>query len=117
MNHFKIFKWLDNMQKLFKVVLAGTNTKAVAAVKDLIYTGTCYLDKVAYQNLKCRALLHRLLNFSSLCLSLWRPWLSLGWKYPATTASTQSSLMREVLPTTHRISEMLLRKAVMSRRV
>ena len=32
---------------LSQVVLAGTSTKAVAAVKDLIYTGTCSLEKVA----------------------------------------------------------------------
>ena len=33
--------------RLFQVVLAGTSTKAVAAVKDLIYSGTCHLDEVA----------------------------------------------------------------------
>ena len=32
---------------LSQVVLAGTSTKAVAAVKDLIYTGACSLEKVA----------------------------------------------------------------------
>jgi len=29
-----------------QVVLAGTSIRAVAAAKDLIYTGTCYLDKL-----------------------------------------------------------------------
>ena len=29
-----------------KVVLAGSSMNAVAAVKNLVYTGTCFLDKV-----------------------------------------------------------------------
>ena len=38
---------------LSQVVLAGTKSKAVTAVKDLIYSGTCNLNEVAlaFQNL------------------------------------------------------------------
>ena len=36
-----------------KVVLTGTSIRAVAAVKDLVYTGTCHLDKVTSSQFKC----------------------------------------------------------------
>ena len=36
-----------------KVVLTGTSIRAVAAVKDLVYTGTCHLDKVASSQFRC----------------------------------------------------------------
>jgi len=41
-----LFETLPYTGGLTQVVLAGTKTKVVAAVKDLIYTGTCYLDEI-----------------------------------------------------------------------
>ena len=38
--------------KAVQVVLAGTSIKAVAAVKDLIYSGTCHLDEVSKITIK-----------------------------------------------------------------
>ena len=62
--------------RLFQVVLAGTSTKAVAAVKDLIYSGTCHLDEVALSQFKVE-LLHISFIISLTCLRFWRPWMSL----------------------------------------
>ena len=36
----------DSLSFQQKVVLAGSSMNAVAAVKNLVYTGTCFLDKV-----------------------------------------------------------------------
>ena len=36
---------------LTQMMLAGTNIKAVTAVKNLIYSGTCCLDKVGFRHL------------------------------------------------------------------
>ena len=48
------WSWLQSLHQLFfQVVLAGTKTKTVAAVKDLIYTGTCYLDEVIQSKSDC----------------------------------------------------------------
>ena len=35
-----------------QVVLTGTSIKAVAAVRDLVYTGACLLDEVTFYKLK-----------------------------------------------------------------
>ena len=40
-----------------KVVLTGTSLRAVSAVKDLVYTGTCDLDKVALSQIEMQLLL------------------------------------------------------------
>ena len=72
-----------------QVVLAGARTKVVAAVKELIYTGTCFLDKVPEFSFSSKLVISFVLSLTS--RRFWRHLVYLGWKYPGTASASDLS--------------------------